>query len=147
MIFWDRKSQNRFFFYFFVTKTSNFISNMNEDFYKDSFEVYNISVRQKLVILGFSPKIFLILTSVTSETSWGQTMSFSDLTEVSNFSWKCQLSYEVMFVELEWKLEHPETAISQWVILDPPRILNWPKSPHQLGLSMRLCYCGFITLM
>ena len=108
---------------------------MNVDFCKDSFEVYNISVRQKLVILGFSPKIFLILTSVTSETSWGQTMSFSDLTEVSNFSWKCQLSYEVMFVELEWKLEHPETAISQWVILDPPRILNWPKSPHQLGLT------------
>ena len=69
MIFWDRKSQNRFFFYFFVTKTTNFISNMNEDFYKDSFEVYNTSVRQKLVILGFSPKIFIILTTVTSETS------------------------------------------------------------------------------
>ena len=31
---------------------------MNDDFYKDSFKVYNISVRQKLVILGFSPKIF-----------------------------------------------------------------------------------------
>jgi hypothetical protein len=86
---------------------------MNDDFYKDSFEVYNISVRQKLVILGFSPKIFLILTSVTSETSWGQTMSFSDLTEVSNFSWKCQLSYEVMFVELEWKLEHPKWPTGQ----------------------------------
>ena len=58
-----------FFFHFLVTKTSNFITNMNVDFCKDSFEVYNISVRQKLVILGFSPKIFLILTSVTSETS------------------------------------------------------------------------------
>ena len=69
MIFWDGKSQNRFFFYFFVTKTSNFISNMNEDFYKDSFEVYNTSVGQKLVILGFSPKIFIILTLITSETS------------------------------------------------------------------------------
>ena len=44
---------------------------MNEDFYKDSFEVYNTSVRQKLVILGFSPKIFIILTSVTAETFWG----------------------------------------------------------------------------
>ena len=44
-----------FFFNFFITKSSNFISNMNDDFYEDSFEVYNISVRQKLVILGFSP--------------------------------------------------------------------------------------------
>ena len=143
MIFWDRKSQNRFFFYFFVTKTSNFISNMNEDFYKDSFEVYNTSVRQKLVILGFSPKIFIILTSVTSETSWGQTMTLSDLNEVSNFSWRCQLLYEALFVELEWKLKHSETSNSQWVILDPPRILNWPKSPHQLGLrKRRSIYCA-----
>ncbi len=93
---------------------------MNEDFYKDSFEVYNTSVRQKLVILGFSPKIFIILTSVTSETSWGQTMTLSDLNEVSNFSWRCQLLYEALFVELEWKLKHSETSNSQRVILDPP---------------------------
>ena len=99
-------------------------------------EVYYIFVRQKLVILGFSPKIFFILTSVTSETFWGQTMSFSDLTKVSNFSWRCQLSNEVLFVELGWKYEHPETAISRQVILTPPRILNWPKSPHRLGLTL-----------
>jgi hypothetical protein len=41
---------------------------MNDDFYEASFEVYYIFVRQKLAILGFSPKIFFILTSVTSET-------------------------------------------------------------------------------
>ena len=58
---------------------------MNADFNEASFEVYYISVRQKVVILGFSPKIFFILTSVTSETSCGQIMSSSDLTEVSNF--------------------------------------------------------------
>ena len=34
-----------------------------------SFEVYYVSVSQKLVILGFSPQIFFILTSVTSDTS------------------------------------------------------------------------------
>ena len=73
---------------------------MNDDFYEDSFEVYNIFLGQKLTILEFSPKIFFILTLVNSETSWGQTMSFSDLTEVSNFSWRCQLSYEVLFVDL-----------------------------------------------
>ena len=52
----------------------------------------------------------------------------------SNFSWRCQLSYEVLFVEFEWKLKHPETAISHRALLDHPRILNWPKSPHRLGL-------------
>ena len=101
---------------------------MNEIFYKDSFQVYNISVTQKLVILGFSSKIFFILTSVTSETSWGQTMSFSDLTEVSNFSWICLLSYEVLFVELGWTLKHPETTISQRALLDPPASLTDQKA-------------------
>ena len=119
---------------------SNFISNLNGDFHKASFEVYYVSVSQKLVILGFSPQIFFILTSFTSETSWGQTMSFSDLTEVSNFSWRCLLSYEVLFVELGWTLKHPETAISQRALLDPPRLLNWPKSPHRLGLNSVCCY-------
>ena len=67
-------------------------------------------------------------------------MSLSELYEVSNFSWICQLSYEVLFVELGWNYEHPETAISQRVILTPPpRILNWPKSPHRLGLTAATC--------
>ena len=87
------------------------------------------------MILEFSPQFFFILTSVTSDTSWGQSMSLSDLYEVSNFSWICQLSYEVLFVEFEWKLKHPETDISHWALLDPSRILNWPKSPHRLGLT------------
>ena len=56
--FWGRKSQNWFFFNFLIIKSSNFITNIYEDFYEDSFEVYNISVRQKLMILRFSPKIF-----------------------------------------------------------------------------------------
>ena len=58
-----------FFFNCFITKSSNFISNMNDNFYEASFEVYYIFVRQKLVILGFLPKIFFALTLVTSETS------------------------------------------------------------------------------
>ena len=56
------------FFNFFITKSSNFISNMNDDFYEASFEVYYIFVRQKLAILGFSPKIFFILTSAVTQT-------------------------------------------------------------------------------
>ena len=92
--------------------------NMNDDFYKD-FEVCIWHFCKTLASLGFSPKIFFILTSVTSETSWGQTMSFSDLTEVSNFSWRCQLLYEVLFVNLRLKLKHTETTISHWALLDP----------------------------
>ena len=34
---------------------------------------------QQIETKGAGPKIFFILTSVTSETSWGQTMSFSNL--------------------------------------------------------------------
>ena len=119
-IFLERKSRNRLFFNFFITKVSYFVSNLNDDFHEASFEVYYISVSQKLTILGFSPQIFFILTSVTSDTSWGQTMSLSDLNEVSNFSWRYQLSYETMFVWSVPKLECPEIAISQWVILTPP---------------------------
>ena len=110
-IFLERKSRNRLFFNFFITKVSYFVSNLNDDFHEASFEVYYISVSQKLTILGFSPQIFFILTSVTSDTSWGQTMSLSDLNEVSNFSWRCQLSYETMFVWSVPKLECPETVI------------------------------------
>ena len=135
--FWSKNREIDFFFTFFITKVSYFVSNMNDDFHEASFEVYYVSVSQKLVILGFSPQIFFILTSVTSDTSWGQTMSLSDLNEVSNFSWRCQLSYETMFVWSVPKLECPETAISQRVILTPPRLLNWPKSPHWLGLKTR----------
>ena len=138
--FFQAKIAKSFFFQFFHNKSLlvfSFVSNMNGDFPEASFEVYYVSVSQKLAILGISPQIFFILTSVTSDTSWGQTMSLSDLNEVSNFSWRCQLSYETMFVWSIPKLECPETVISQRVILTPPpRLLNWPKSPHRLGLTL-----------
>ena len=136
--FLEQKSRNRFFFTFFITKVSYFVSNMNDDFHEASFEVYYVSVSQKLVILEFSPQFFFILTSVTSDTSWGQSMSLSDLYEVSNFSWIWQLSYEVLFVEFGCKWKHPETTFSQWAILDLPCPLNWPKNPHRLGLNYRV---------
>ena len=41
---------------------------MNDNFYEASVKVYYSFVSQKLAILGFSPKIFFILTSVTSDT-------------------------------------------------------------------------------
>ena len=101
---------------------------MNDNFDDASFELYYVFLSQKLMILDFSPLFFFVLTSVTSDTFWGQSMSLSNLYEVSNFSWICQLSYEVLFVEFEWKLKHPETAFSQWAILDPPASLTDQKA-------------------
>ena len=43
--------KNDFFFNFFIPMSYNFISNLNEDFHEASFEVYYVSVSQKLVIL------------------------------------------------------------------------------------------------
>ena len=67
--FFGAKIAKSFFFNFFLTKVSYFVPNINDDFHKASFEVYYVSVGQKLVILEFSPRFFFILTSVTSGTS------------------------------------------------------------------------------
>ena len=122
--FFGAKIAKSTFFQFFIAKGSYIVSKPNDDFHEASFEVYYISVSQKLAILGISPQIFFILTSVTSNTSRGQSMSLSDLNEVYNFSWGCQLSYEILSVRSVSKLELPETTISHRVILDPPRLLN-----------------------
>ena len=74
-----------------------------------SFEVWYVSVSQKLVILGFLSKIFFHFDLGHFQNG--------NLTYVSNFSWRCKLLYEVLFVKLGWN-----------------HILTWPKSPHRLGL-------------
>ena len=86
MIFWDRKSQNRFFFNFFTIKSPNFISNLNDDCSQLSFDVYNICVAQKLRILEFLIEFFLAWTLATSATFRGRNFNLSDLNRVSNFS-------------------------------------------------------------
>ena len=86
MIFWDRKSQNRFFFNFFITKSPKFISNINNNFSQLSFEVYNICVAQKLWISEFLSKFFFAWTLATSATSRGRNFNLSNLNRVSNFS-------------------------------------------------------------
>jgi hypothetical protein len=42
-----------FFLNFFIANSSNFISNLNDDFSQLSFEVYNVCVAQKLQISEF----------------------------------------------------------------------------------------------
>ena len=56
--FFGAKIAKSIFFNFFITKVSFFVSNMNDDFHEASFEVYYVSVSQKLVILEFSPHFF-----------------------------------------------------------------------------------------
>ena len=119
------------FFNFFILKVSYFVSNLNDDFHEDFFEVNYVSVSQKLVILGFSSQIFFILTLVTSDTSWGQTMSLSNLNEVSNFSWRCRLLYETLFVWSVPKLQCPEIVIWHRDTLTPPQ----PLSPQSESLT------------
>ena len=58
MIFWDRKSQNRFKKKKIITKLSDLVSNLNDDGSQLSFEVYNICVAQKLRILEFLINFF-----------------------------------------------------------------------------------------
>ena len=64
----------------------------------------------------------------------GNALSLNDPTEVSNYRWRCQLSYETHFVWLLSKSETPESIVGRWVILAPTPLLNWPKNPHRLGL-------------
>ena len=59
MIFWDRKSKKSHFFNFFIKKSCNFISSLNDDYSQLSFEVYNVCVAQKLQISEFLIEFFL----------------------------------------------------------------------------------------
>ena len=53
-----------FFFQFFIKKTSNIISELNDDFSEDFFEVLHISVGQKIKILETRPD-FLTFSAKT----------------------------------------------------------------------------------
>ena len=67
--FWSKNHEIDYFSIFVISKVSYFGSNLNDDFPEASFAVFYVSERKKLAILGFSPQIFFILTSVTSDTS------------------------------------------------------------------------------
>jgi hypothetical protein len=59
MIFWDQKSKQSNFFNFFIKKSCNFISSLNDDCSQLSFEVYNVCVAQKMQISEFFIDFFL----------------------------------------------------------------------------------------
>ena len=83
--FTDRKSQNHFFFFqFFITKSPNFISNLIDDFFQLSFEVYNICVAQKLQISEFLIDFFFAWNLAYSAASLGHNFNLSKLNKVLN---------------------------------------------------------------
>ena len=92
-IFLEQKLQNRLYFNFFITKVSYFVSNMNDDFYEAFFEVYYVSVSQKLVILEFSfwPRLLPIPPEAKV---WASATSMRS---------QILAEYEVLCVEFGWK--------------------------------------------
>ena len=82
-------------------KSKHLIAFLINDCSRLLFKVYYVCVAQKMKILENSNKFFLAWTLATLATSRG--LNFN-LSRVSNFSWRCKLSYEILFVRLKWKL-------------------------------------------
>ena len=128
--FLDWKSQNQFFFNLFITKSSNSISNLNEDCSQLSFEVYNDCVAKKLQISEFLINFFFAWTLATSATFRGHNFNLSNLNRVPNFSWITQLSYEILFVALEWNWEELHYVLPKWVDSTPPPMYLADQKAH-----------------
>ena len=126
-----------FFFNFFISKSPNFISNLNEDCSQLSFEVYNVCVAQNLRISEFLIEFFFAWTLATSATSRGRNFNLSNLNRVSNFSSRPKLSYETLFVAQKWNWEELDYVFSIRAESAPPRVSRRPKSPGLLGLMIR----------
>ena len=119
--------------FFFITKSSNFISNTNDHFYEASFEVYYVSVSQKLVILGFSPKVFF-------HFDLGH---FQNLLRPNNEPQQPHILAEDVSIHMKYcfcwggmKVEAFRDRYLSAGTFGPPCLLNWPKSLHWLGLNV-----------
>ena len=91
--------------------------------------VYFIFVASKLKILAFQVRFFYALTSATLATSRGPNFSLSNLNRVSNFSKRPQLSYEILFVGLEWKWGGFRLCFPKWAAAAPPPCIWEAKKP------------------
>ena len=133
-IFLERKSRNQLFFNFFIAKGSYIISKPNDDFHEASFEVYYVSVSQKLGILGFSPQIF---------SFWPQSLLIQPEAKVwaSATSMRSQILAFIwgtvcwVWMKIEASRDH-YLSVGTFSPTPTPRILNRPKSPHRLGLRL-----------
>ena len=93
--FLGSKITKSIFFNFFITKSCNFISNLNEDCSQLSVEVYYVFVAPKLKTLAFYDRFFYTWTLATLATSRGPNLNLSNLNRVfrsrskqcARFSW------------------------------------------------------------
>ena len=119
----------------FFKKTKNLIIFLKNDCFQLPFEVYYVFVAQKLKILENAKHFFLSWTLATPATSRGPNFDLSNLNRVSNFSWRCQLSYEILFVDKNENLEALDCVLQNGLPQPPPHVFNRPKSPCSLGLT------------
>ena len=84
---------------------------------------------------NFWSNFFFAWTLATSVTSRGRNFNLNNLNRVSNFSWICQLSYEILFVGLEWKWGGFRLCFPKWVAARGPMYLTGQCS---LGLKEML---------
>ena len=102
--FWSKIAKNYFFDNFqYKNKTIYYFS--ETQLFIIFFEVYYVYVAQKLKILKNVKHLFLAWTLATSATSRGPNFDLSNINRVSNFRWRYQLSYEILFVDKNKNLE------------------------------------------
>ena len=129
------KIKKSIFFKFFITKSPDFISNLNDNCSQLSFEVYNVCVAQKLRISEF-------LINFLSPGTWPLRRPPEAAISTSATSIGYQIlvkyvSFHMRYCLLVWS-ENGEWLdyVSQngW-IPSPPRVFGRPKSPGLLGLK------------
>ena len=92
----------------------------------------NYKVLRSFLSRIFASIVFFILTLVTSNTFWGQSMILSNLKFLLNIS----AFNEILFVELGWKLEHLETTMRK-------SLLNWC---HLVSISKNVMFYVFLVV-
>ena len=123
----------------------SFSLSLNDDFYKASFEVYYVSVSKKLGILEFSSKIFSFwpwsLPIPPEAKVWASATSMRSQILAGDVSF--HMKHYLLDQFQNWSFQRPLSLIgSFW---PPPRLLNWPKSPHRLGLNSQLQALQILT--
>ena len=103
-----------------VTKVSTETNNM-------AYESSNTWTEPSM--FSFIELLFLWILA-TLATFPGHNFNLINLNRVSNFSWRCQLSYEILFVALEWHWEGLDyISKNGWIPpYPPPRYLTDQKS-------------------
>ena len=120
--FYHRKLR-KYFFSSFYNKKVKYLKN---DCSQLSFEVYNVCVAQKLQISEFWSNFFSIGPWPLRRPPEACNFNLSNLNSVSNFSKRPQLSYEILFVALEWNWE-------ELYYVFPKRDDSNPPHPMYLG--------------